>query len=220
MPVEKNEIQKVQPQLPSNETPRPIEVHMEQSGGKGKQYGFVEHYEDHKKVAIYLPSDMDEDDDNTPDQVDLDLSCYNLFVIADEMFKGKYFLVPKDHAIAVDKCTPNDLWELAYLTEECINIVKTFPAIFASTNHQFARTDDRHRAFFGIVRDVQVKEDGIWIYFFKYRKFAQQILNEQKEVFGIGGTDFKNELDETHWAIKKVDVVEALNNNGCTIRLL
>lgn len=216
--MDKKELQPVSPQLPAETSPQNIDVHMEQSG-TGKQIGFVQHYEERKLTSVFLPIN-DEDDDNTPDQVDLNLSCYNLFVIADEMFKGKYFVVPKDHAIAVDKCTPDDLWELAYLTEECINIVKTFPAIFASTNHQFARTDDRHRAFFGIVRDVHVKEDGIWIYFFKYRKFAQQILNEQKEVFGIGGTDFKNELDETHWAIKKVDVVEALNNNGCTIRLL
>lgn len=218
--MDNKELQPVSPQLPSEMSPQNIDVHMEQSG-KGKQIGFVQHYEERKLTSVFLPINDDDDDDDTPEaQIDLDLNYYNLFVIADEMFKGKYFVVPKDHAIAVDRCTPEDLWELAYLTEECINIVKSFPAIFASTNHQFARTDDRHRAFFGIVRDVQVKEDGIWIYFIKYRKFAQQILNERKDAFGIGGTDFRNELDETHWAIKKVDVIEALNNNGCKIRLL
>lgn len=218
--MDKKELQPVSPQLPAETSPQNIDVHMEQSG-TGKQIGFVQHYEERKLTSVFLPINDEDDDDNTPDaQIDLDLNYYNLFVIADEMFKGKYFVVPKDHAIAVDRCTSEDLWELAYLSEECINIVKSFPAIFASTNHQFARTDDRYRAFWGIVRDVQVKEDGIWIYFFKYRKFSQQILNECKDAFGIGGTDFRNELDETHWAIKKVDVIEALNNNGCKIRLL
>lgn len=62
-------------------------------------------------------------------------------------------------------------------------------------------------------------EDGIRIYFYKYRKFGQQLLNEHAGDFGIGGTEFRNELDETHWAIKRLNVVEKLNNNGCTIKL-
>ncbi|MDD4700372.1 MAG: hypothetical protein PHV07_09025 [Oscillospiraceae bacterium] len=215
-----DEIQKISPQLPTNKQPQQIDVHMEQSGGGGKQFGFVEHYEDHKMVAVYLPPSADDDDDNTPEQIELDLSCYNLFVIADEMFKGKYFIVPKDRAITADKCTSKELWPLAYLTEECIRTIKTFPAIFTSTNHLFARTDERHNAFFGIVRDVRVKEEGIWIYFYKYRKLKQQILNEHALEFAIQGTEFKNELDETRWSIKKINVVEALNKNGCNIKLL
>lgn len=48
---------------------------------------------------------------------------------------------------------------------------------------------------------------------------GKQLLNEHAADFGIGGTEFRNKLDETHWAIKRLDVIETLNNNGCTIKL-
>lgn len=220
--MEKNEIQNISSQLSNNKKQQRIDIHMEQSGGKGKQFGFIKNYEDHKRVAICLPSDTNDDDgnDNTPDQIELDFSCYNLFVITDEKFMGKYFVVPKSRAITADKCTSKKLWPLAYLTEKCICTIKTFPAIFASTNHLYAQTDERHSAFLGIVLDVCVKEEGIWVYFYKLRKFPQQILNEHALEFAIQGTEFKNELDETSWSIKNINVIEALNKNGYSIKLL
>lgn len=216
--MDDNELQATTLQLPSGQQPQQISIRQEQSGN-GKAFGYVQHYVSKKLTTVFLPMDEGDDDDTPDAQIALDLSCYNLFVIADETFRGKYFDVPKNRAIAVDKCTPDDLLPLAFLTEECIGIVKRFPAIFASTNHQFARTDNHQKAFFGIVRDVRVMEEGIRVYFYKYRKFGQQLLNEHAADFGIGGTEFRNELDETHWAIKRLDVVETLNNNGCTIKL-
>ena len=215
--MDKDELQPASSKLPSQAQPQQVSVRMEQSGG-GKQIAYVQNYKETKKTAVVMLLVADDDDDDTPEQVELDFSCYSLFVIADELFKGKYFVVPKDKAIT--ESTPSDLMRLAYLTQECIDTVKTFPAIFASQNHSYARTDDGHRAFFGIVRNVEVKEDGIWIYFYKMRKVRQQTLNECTAAFGIDGTEFKNELDSTHWSIKRINVVEALNDNGHTITLI
>ena len=106
------------------------------------------------------------------------------------------------------------------VTPEKIAVVKSFPAIFANQNHSFAKTDDSHKAFFGIIRDVQIKEEGIWIYFYKMRKVTQQVFNEHAAEFGIEGTEFKNELDCTHWSIKRVNVLETLEKAGHKITLI
>lgn len=218
--MDKDELQPAPSMLPSQDHPQQVSVHLEQSGGEGKQFGYVQKYESTKNTTLLMiPSNDADDDDDTPDeQIEVDFSCYNLFVIADEQFKGKHFVVPKDKAI--NESTPSDLMELADLTPEKIAVVKTFPAIFANQNHSFAKTDDSHKAFFGIIRDVQIKEEGIWIYFYKMRKVTQQVFNEHAADFGIEGTEFKNELDCTHWSIKRVNVLETLEKAGHKITLI
>lgn len=218
--MDKDELQPFSPMLPSQEQPQQVSVQMEQSGGEGKQFGYVQKYESTKNTTVLMiPRNEADDDDDTPDEeIEVDFSCYNLFVITDEQFRGKYFVVPKDKAIS--ESTPPDLMELADLTPDKIAIVKKFPAIFANQNHSFAKTDDTHRAFFGIIRDVKIKEEGIWIYFHKIRKVKQQVFNEHAADFGIEGTEFKNELDCTHWSIKRVNVLEALEKAGHKILLI
>ena len=218
--MDKDELQPVSPMLPSQEQPRQVSVQMEQSGGEGKQFGYVQKYESTKNTTVLMiPGNEADDDDDTPDEeIEVDFSCYNLFVITDEQFRGKYFVVPKNKAIS--ESTPTDLMELADLTPDKIAIVKKYPAIFANQNHSFAKTDDSHRAFFGIIRDIQIKEEGIWIYFHKMRKVKQQVFNEHAADFGIEGTEFKNELDCTHWSIKRVNVLETLEKAGHKITLI
>lgn len=218
--MDKDELQPVSPMLPSQEQPQQISVQMEQSGGEGKQFGYVQKYESTKNTTVLMISGNEaDDDDDTPDEeIEVDFSCYNLFVITDEQFRGKYFVVPKNKAIS--ESTPADLMELADLTPDKIAIVKKYPAIFANQNHSFAKTDDSHRAFFGIIRDIQIKEEGIWIYFHKMRKVKQQVFNEHATDFGIEGTEFKNELDCTHWSIKRVNVLETLEKAGHKITLI
>lgn len=218
--MDKDELQAFSPMLPSQEQPQQVSVQMEQSGGEGKQFGYVQKYESTKNTTVLMiPGNEADDDDDTPDEeIEVDFSCYNLFVITDEQFRGKYFVVPKDKAIS--ESTPPDLMELADLTPDKIAIVKKFPAIFANQNHSFAKTDDTHRAFFGIIRDVKIKEEGIWIYFHKMRKVKQQVFNEHAADFGIEGTEFKNELDCTHWSIKRINILEALEKEGHKILLI
>lgn len=218
--MDKDELQPFIPMLSSQEQPQQVSVQMEQSGGEGKQFGYVQKYESTMNTTVLMiPGNEADDDEDTPDEeIEVDFSCYNLFVITDEQFRGKYFVVPKDKAIS--ESTPPDLMELADLTPNKIAIVKKFPAIFANQNHSFAKTDDTHRAFFGIIRDVKIKEEGIWIYFHKMRKVKQQVFNEHTADFGIEGTEFKNELDCTHWSIKRVNVMEALEKAGHTILLI
>lgn len=47
-----------------------------------------------------------------------------------------------------------------------IAIIKKYPAMLANQDHSFEKTDDPHKASFGLIRDVQIKEEGIWICFY------------------------------------------------------
>ena len=67
---------------------------------------------------------------------------------------------------------------------------------------------------------MQIKEEGIWIYFYKMRNVTQQVFNEHAAEVGIEGTEFKNELDCTHWSIKRVNVLETLEKAGHKITLI
>ena len=86
--MDKDELQPAPSMLPSQDHPQQISVHLEQSGGEGKQFGYVQKYESTKKTTLLMiPSNDSDDDDDTPDeQIEVDFSCYNLFVIADEQF--------------------------------------------------------------------------------------------------------------------------------------
>lgn len=61
---------------------------------------------------------------------------YNLFVIGDETFTGGYFIVPKKCALT-ESIAPELKALYAKLDMNAIAAIKTFPAIFASKNHQY-----------------------------------------------------------------------------------
>ena len=105
----------------------------------------------------------------------------------------------------------------AALTPEAIAIVKTFPALFCSENHHFTKTDPDHMAYYGYVTDIKVQDNGIKIYFTKLNAFPQQVLIDIAAELCIGGARAFNELSRTHWAIKRVNLVEELEKAGCRV---
>lgn len=134
---------------------------------------------------------------------------YHLFVIGDETFVEPYFLVPKDRALT--ESTNDELTEkYATLKAEAIEELKNYPAIFAAENHLYGKTDDEQDAYFGIVKDIKIQDNGIKIYYTIITAIPQQVLNEQMLEFGIGGAKSFNELNRTHWALKQINLIEAL----------
>jgi len=141
---------------------------------------------------------------------------YNLFVIGEELFNSDHFLVPKDRALT--ESTMKDVKDaLATLTPEAVATIKTFPALFASENHYFGRTDETHYAYYGFVTDVRVQDNGIKVYFRSLNPVPQQKINELAFELGLGRASSLNELNRTHWAIKKINLVEALRDAGISV---
>ena len=103
------------------------------------------------------------------------------------------------------------------LEPEAIEQIKTFPAIFCSENHEMGKTDDDQMAYYGLVTDVKVQDNGIKIYYRVLNALQQKILNENLFDLGIDGNDRFNELNHTHWAIKRIDLVTTLKEIGVSV---
>jgi len=146
----------------------------------------------------------------------LNTDYYNLFVIGTETFSDGHFIVRKDRALT-ESMTPENKAQFSALTDEAIARIRTFPSIFASENHYYGKTDDDHQAIFGIVKEVRIQDNGIKIHFQSLWPIQQQRLNEIIFQLAIGGTTSFNELDRTHWAIKRVNLIEELRAAGISV---
>ena len=145
---------------------------------------------------------------------------YNLFVVGEESLHDPFFLVNPDRALTVSEGVALDISEFfAILSPEAVRKIKTFPSLFASTNHQYGRTDDDHLAYFGVVTDVVVQENGIRVCYQKLRSIPQQRLNEIAHSLEILSAPSSNELDRTHWAIKPIHLIEELKAAGFRLPL-
>ena len=143
---------------------------------------------------------------------------YNLFVVGDEPFNEGFFLIDKDRALTVSEGVSADISEqFASLSPEAQAAIKTFPSIFASENHQYGHTDEAQLAVFGVVTDIRIQENGIKIYYQRFCNIPQQRLNEIMLRLAIRGSSSFNELNRTHWTIKRINLIEELRAAGISV---
>lgn len=158
---------KQSPQVVGPGQPTPLEFKQEGSGNT--QIGHVEHYDGTVNQTVVIYNGFQTTNRQTaPQSVTFNYDCFNLFVLGDEKYDQPTFIVPKNRALT--ESTSDEMKaKCASLTPEAVAIIKTFPALFCSENHNFAKTDPDHMAYYGYVNDVKVQDNGIKVYF--------QILN-------------------------------------------
>ena len=61
---------------------------------------------------------------------------------------------------------------------------------------------------------MKVQDNGIKVYFQILNTFPQQILIDMAEDLCIGGAKYYNELCRTHWAIKRINMIEVFEQHG------
>ena len=143
---------------------------------------------------------------------------YNLFVVGDESFNEGFFLIDKERALTVSEGVAADISEqFASLSPEAQALIKTFPSIFASENHQYGHTDEAQLAVFGVVTDIRIQENGIKIYYQRFCNIPQQRLNEIMLRLAIRGSSSFNELNRTHWTIKRINLIKELRAAGISV---
>ena len=148
--------------------------------------------------------------------VTLNMDYYNLFVIGDETYSDGHFTVSKDRALT--ECMSQEAKDqFSALGKDAVSQIKTFPSIFACENHGYGKTDDTHQAYFGLVTDVRIQDNGIKIHFRPLSTIPQQRLNEIAYKLAIQSASSTNELNRTHWAIKKVNLIEELKAAGISV---
>ena len=143
---------------------------------------------------------------------------YSLYVQFEEEFYDQgHFYVRKDRALNTTLTSDSIRDEINALEPDAIDRIKTFPAIFCSENHDMGKTDDDQMAYYGLVTDVKVQDNGIKVYYRVLNAIPQQILNEHLFELGMHGNDRFNELNNTHWAIKRIDLVATLKEIGVSV---
>jgi len=197
------------PVIPNNELPaNTTQTTFSQVGNDNIQ---VAHANNVNTVIIMTPATNNSNGTATSTGFALSNEYYSLFVIGDETFDGTFFMVEKDRALTIAEGIATEISEkYAKLDDAAIMEIKTFPALFMSENHQYGRTDPDHRAYFGFITDIKVQDNGIKIYFNKYLPIPQQLLNENMSRLAIKGKSGFNELNRTHWAIKRIDLLHEL----------
>jgi hypothetical protein len=185
-----------------------------QTGDKNTQIAHANSV--HQVINIFVPGMAHQPGNAMNTCVSLNLDCYNLFVIGEEDFQGGHFIIPKDRALT-ESMSSDAKKQFSALSADAITQIRTFPSLFASENHQYGRTDDSHIAYFGLVTDVKIQDNGIKVYFHKLSAIPQQKLNELTFELALGKAASFNELNRTHWAIKRVNLIEELRKAGISV---
>ncbi len=139
-----------------------------------------------------------------------------MFVIGEETFTEGHFTVPKDRALT-QSMTPENMARFSSLSDEAIAQIKTFPSLFASENHHYGKTVEDHLVTYGFVTDVRIQDNGIKVHFIPLCQFPQQRLNEIAYQIAIQSASTFNELNRTHWAIKRLNLIEELRSAGISV---
>ena len=140
----------------------------------------------------------------------IDREYYNLFVLGIEEFEKPYIKVPRDRALN-QYMTKETMAAFDALTPEMIARIKTMPSLFMAENRQYGHPDDDQRVIYGFVSDIKIYDNDVKIYFCGYRSdIPQKAINDLLEELGISDNSSFNELNRTHWSIKRVDLIQEL----------
>ena len=92
--------------------------------------------------------------------------------------------------------------------------VLTFPTIFANENMYYGRANENQVFGLGYIHRIKVRHDAVRIYPQIICCLPQQKLNEACFELDMGGNSSFNELNRTHWSIKKIDLLAELRELG------
>lgn len=92
--------------------------------------------------------------------------------------------------------------------------VLTFPTIFANENMYYGRANENQVFGLGYIHRIKVRHDAVRIYPQIICCLPQQKLNEACFELDMGGDSSFNELNRTHWSIKKIDLLAELRELG------
>lgn len=145
----------------------------------------------------------------------MDTEYYNLFVLDAEAWVQGGFRVQKVDAL--QDTEPDIAKNLTPLGEGELSCTRSYPAIVAMRNVQYGTTAPGSMLYYGFINSIQLSETSIIFGFTKLHDISQAIFVDNAAVFGIGKACAYNEFDHPHWAVKHINVVEALRNQGVQV---
>ena len=145
----------------------------------------------------------------------MDTGYYNLFVLDAEALVQGGFRVQKVDALKDTE--PDIIKDLTSLGQRELSCIRSYPTIVAMRNAQYGTTAPGSILYYGFINSIQMCKTSVIFGFTKLHDISQAIFVDNAVAFGIGKACAYNEFDHPHWAVKHINVVEALRNQGVQV---
>lgn len=140
-------------------------------------------------------------------RTELSSEYFNL-IIGYDPFEKDHILV--DTTRALTEYISDDVKErFAGWTPEKIAEIKKLPAIIS----QERDGTDGQQAVFAFIRDIRIQDNGIMVYFQRYYPIPFSFLKDCLSELAM----YQFELTRTHWTIKKVNLLQVMQDTGLRI---
>ena len=209
-----NEIKPIQPSDIALGGQSPVPMSFTQTGNNGTQIGHAETVNNVIQVSLDT-STLRPDGTIQRTSTQLSSEYYSLFVLGTaETFEGVdgSFIVRADRVLERGYTDKEIRDAFIYMTEADRETIKTYPALFMSENHDYGRTDEGQMAYWGRVTAITPHGKDTKIRYRFIKEIPQQKLNGLLEELCLLGANCFNELNRTHWAIKRVNLFEELTD--------
>lgn len=145
----------------------------------------------------------------------MDTEYYNLFVLDTEAWVQGGFRVQKVDALKDTE--PDIVKNLTSLGERELSCIRSYPTIVAMRNARYGTTVPGSILYYGFINSIQMSETSVIFGFTKLHDISQAIFIDNAAAFGIGKACAYNEFDHPHWAVKHINIVDALRNQGVQV---
>lgn len=129
---------------------------------------------------------------------------FNLIVGYDP-FEKDHMLIDKSRALT-EYITDEVKSEFSGRSAEAIDKIKKLPTIISMERDG----TDKQQAIFAFIKDVRDQDNGIKVYFQRFYPIPFSFLKDNLSALAM----HLFELTRTHWTIKKVDLLEVMQDAG------
>ena len=133
---------------------------------------------------------------------------YNLFVIDQEQLDS-LIAIPRKHSL--NDYTAEDVRKIYALPQlAAAEEIKRLPSLFVIRNRYGNHTISDQRAGYGYIVDIVQKSDTIVVTASISHVIRQEKLNHLEKELQLLSAPENNELDAVHWAIKRVNLPQLI----------
>ena len=179
------------------------------------QVGEIENFTQNVSVLV-MPRKKQESKAVISDALMVDNDFFHLIVVGGYSLENEVVTVSKEYALTASTAE-EVVKELATLSPEAIEVLKTYPALIMDKNKYYGRADASQKVVYGFITDIIELDEAIELHFQTLNKIPQQTVLDLADSLGIRKAFAWNELDDTHWAVKKVKLTEVLKGAGIRV---
>ena len=172
-------------------------------------------------VTVNYPSSQNNSGLTSEDMIAIEKfskKYYQLLVTADpSVFENNIFTVITSRALS-EYLVPKEIFEsCSTLSDEGIEILKTFPAIICKENTGYnGETDSNQFAMYGYIKKVQILNKEIKIAFRPLAPIQQKLLCSKQNAiyFDLQIDSAITNLNHSSWSVHKANLFEAFKEAG------